>query len=301
MRRVSISTAWARGQEFAHHADFFALAHELGFKGFELARYTPPGMREDIHPGQYEIVSVHYPCILPSDITRQQLSGVHLSSPDGEGRRIAIRLAKETIDLASEFGAKAVVLHLMEGDRVLGEILRDLHETKGPHSVEFRAAKGHLMVSRARNQEKALPLVVESLEELSAYASERGTKLGLENRVSPSHIPAYEELDLLLDMFADRGVGYWHDTGHAQIQQNLGFVEQEEWLRSFGSGLVGLHIHDTFGVRDRHLAPGTGEVDFAKVLSHLPEEVILVCEVGGAASQRELVAGLEYLGNLGYF
>jgi len=260
-------------------------------------------MLEGIRPGQYEIVSIHYPCILAPGITLQTLSEAraHLSSPDEEGRKVAIKLAKETIDLAGEFRAEAVVLHLMEGDRALGEILRDLHETKGPHSAEFRAAKGHLMVSRARNQEKVFPLVVESLRELSVHANQRGVKLGLENRPNHYHIPSYEEVGVSLDMFEEGSVGYWHDTGHAQVQENLGFVKGEEWLRAFGSRLVGLHLDDTFGVRDRHLAPGAGEVDFGKVLSHLPEDAILVCEVGSSASLRELEVGLDYLRGLGYF
>ncbi len=302
MRGISISTAWAKAQDFANLADFFALASGLGFKGFELGRYTPLEMLKDIRPGQYEIVSVHYPCILPSGIVPQELSGVHLSSPDEEGRRLAIRLAKETIDLASEFEAEAVVLHLMEGDPALGgRVLSELYETKGPDSAEFRAAKGHLMVSRARNQGEVFPLLGESLRELGACADERSIKLGLENRPNYYHLPSYEEVGVLLDMFDEGSIGYWHDTGHAQVQENLGFVEGEEWLRSFGSRLVGLHLDDTFGVRDRHLAPGAGEVDFGKVLSHLPEDAILVLEIASSVSLAELEAGLEYLRSLGFF
>ena len=44
----------------------------------------------------------------------------------------------------------------------------------------------------------------------------------------------------LLDELNSPLVGYWHDFGHIQIKENLGFLNHEEWLRAIGPRTLGL-------------------------------------------------------------
>ena len=56
---------------------------------------------------------------------------------------------------------------------------------------------------------------------------------------------------------------YWHDCGHAQIKQNLGFIHHALLLESLAPRLAGFHVHDVIFPAGDHAAPGTGTVDFA--------------------------------------
>jgi sugar phosphate isomerase/epimerase len=56
---------------------------------------------------------------------------------------------------------------------------------------------------------------------------------------------------------------YGHDTGHAQIKQDMGFINHVEHLAAHADRLAGFHIHDVkFPARD-HFPPGGGDIDFA--------------------------------------
>ena len=94
-------------------------------------------------------------------------------------------------------------------------------------------------------------------------------------------------------------VGYWHDTGHAQRQANLGYTPHEAWLRQLGGRLVGFHLHDCLGLRD-HLIPGRGRVDFAMVVSYLRAETIPACEFDYGEEVADIREGLDYLRAVGF-
>jgi sugar phosphate isomerase/epimerase len=61
------------------------------------------------------------------------------------------------------------------------------------------------------------------LGRLAAEAEKRGIKLGIENRAALEEIPLEDDFGFLMREFNRPGVGYWHDTGHGQIKENLGF------------------------------------------------------------------------------
>src|SRR5213080_362899 len=52
------------------------------------------------------------------------------------------------------------------------------------------------------------------------------------------------ELAILLDEMNSPQLGYWHDFGHSQIKENLGFIDHAEWLRTVGPRTFGCHVHD---------------------------------------------------------
>jgi sugar phosphate isomerase/epimerase len=136
-----------------------------------------------------------------------------------------------------------------------------------------------------------------SLMELAEYAAQMGVRLGLENRFHYNEIPLPDELDDLLDLGGAEVLGYWHDVGHAQVLQHLGFGTHEEWLRRFAGPqgrVIGVHLHDVVGVTD-HLAAGLGQVDWDMVARYLPAGALRTCEFQPFNSPQEVAAGLKLL------
>ncbi|MBP3701804.1 MAG: sugar phosphate isomerase/epimerase [Lachnospiraceae bacterium] len=78
----------------------------------------------------------------------------------------------------------------------------------------------------------------------------------------------YEDLTELIDSYRDPQVGACWDTGHANQMK----LEQGRAIRALGDRLKVLHISDCFyGVRDEHLLPYMGTVDWNAVLEALVE------------------------------
>lgn len=100
----------------------------------------------------------------------------------------------------------------------------------------------------------------------------------------------YRELIELVDSFHDPMVGICWDTGHANHSQ----CNQVEALRAIGGRLKNLHINDNhYGMRDEHLLPFMGTVDWDHVIPVLAEigyQGVLNYEVGKVArsAPREL-------------
>jgi len=203
-----------------------------------------------------------------------------LSSTRETERREAINYAKRTIDLASKIGAKAVVIHMGEVpvNAESEEKLHRLYEEGLASSEIYVKVKEELISERNSKAPSHLAAAMGSLEELSEYAKSRGIMLGLENRVSFHEMPSIDEMEKLLSMIGNDLVGYWHDVGHAEVQQRLGFTPHKEWLSRFNHRMIGIHLHDVIGISD-HQVPGQGSVNWGVVSEYLPHNVIRTCEV----------------------
>jgi sugar phosphate isomerase/epimerase len=137
-----------------------------------------------------------------------------------------------------------------------------------------------------------------SLGELAEYAARVGIRLGMENRYHYHEIPLPDEVDELLNLGYADVVGYWHDVGHAQTLENLGFGPHEEWLRRFGSRIVGVHLHDIVGIQD-HRAAGLGQMDWEMVARYLPADALRTCEFQKSNTPEQVAAGVECLAEKG--
>ena len=155
------------------------------------------------------------------------------SSTNPRERENAWRHTLKTIETAARVQAPVVVLHLgnIEMKEYTEKLLAMVQDgQKGTPKYEKLCAE--LMEKREEKKIEPLDLAEEMLGRLAAEAETRGIKLGIENRAALEEIPLEDDFGFLLRKFNRPGVGYWHDTGHAQIKENLGFISHAMHLES---------------------------------------------------------------------
>jgi len=300
--QVSLSTMWAQGR-FKHMAEFVEKARKFGFTQIEAHSSLSPKMLDELVKTTVPISSMHSPCPSACLSNGIPVSSLSLSSAEETERREAINYAKRTIDLASKIGAKVVVIHMGEVpvNAQLEEKLHRLYEEELASSEIYVKVKEELISERKSKAPSHLAAAVESLEELGKYGKSRRIMLGLENRVSFHEMPNIDEMEKLLSMIGNDSVGYWHDVGHAEVQQRLGSTPHEEWLLRFSHRMIGIHLHDVIGISD-HQVPGKGSVNWGMVSEYLPHNAIRTCEVNqwnDAEMVREAVPFLQENGIIG--
>ena len=124
-----------------------------------------------------------------------------------------------------------------------------------------------------------LQRVKDCLFRIIEYGESKDVKIGLESRRGYEEIPSERELPSLLDELNSEQVGYWHDFGHSQIKENLGFIDHAEWLGEVGSRAFGCHVQDCVWPARDHEAPFTGGIDFDKLVPLLPTNCLFVWEM----------------------
>jgi len=285
---------WAIGR-FQSLADFFNAGKALGFTRFELNHAINSAMLEGL-PLDGMIASVHEPC--PADISTATLKQRNwlISAPDEDRRRQGVLATRRSLDLARELGAQVVIVHpgQVDIDPRLEAALLDLYRRDQSNTPEYAHAKEQLVAARAAQAEINMQAARRSLLELAEYAARMGLRLGLENRYHYFEIPLPDELEMLLDLGGDGVIGYWHDVGHAQALEHLGFFSHQEWLSRFAPRIVGVHLHDIVGIRD-HLAPGLGQIDWDMIARYLPANALRTCECQPVNSPQQVAAGARWL------
>ena len=286
---------WAKNR-FSRMGEFVVKAQELGFTHIEANASLSPQMVDELIETSVPISSIHSPC--PARLSSRGIPATNLalSSLDENERSEAIDFAKETIDLASRVGARAVVIHLGEVpiDLSLQDKLYWLCQQGQSFSKEYSDIREQLVFERFSKASFHVDAAEESLEELGQYSQQRGIMLGLETRFYFHEIPSIDEMGRLLSGAEKGSVGYWHDVGHAEVQQRLGFAPHEEWLLRFKNRLIGVHLHDVLGISD-HRVPGRGEVNWSMIAKYLPPGVIRVCEIGEWNKEEYLPGAIPFL------
>ena len=93
-------------------------------------------------------------------------------------------------------------------------------------------------------------------------------------------------------------VAYWHDLGHAQIKENLGFLNHAAHLASLADHLAGFHIHDVqFPTKD-HCAPGTGMINYQALAHLIKPHHLKVFEFSPSLSPEAARRGVAHVKNL---
>jgi sugar phosphate isomerase/epimerase len=151
---------------------------------------------------------------------------------------------------------------------------------------------------REAKKKIAVTHLYESLKILVPEAEKLGLKLGCENREAVQELPLETDFAGFLRDFPSPAVCYWHDCGHAQIKQNLGFIRHEEFLASLASRLAGFHIHDVKFPAMDHCPPGSGDIDYAALKPHVKPDHIKVFELSPKVPAESALRGIAYLKNI---
>jgi len=219
-----------------------------------------------------------------------------ISSTNEEHRRLGVNAIKRSIDLASQLGARAVVIHAghVSPDSGPEKKLRALIASDRRESNEYREIHEQMIQTRAESAEACFESVRKSIIELLAHADGTGVRLGIENRYHYMEFPSLDELGILLALASPDRIGFLYDVGHAQTLDTLGFYPHKEWLERFAPRIIGTHLHDVIGTTD-HYAPGLGTVDFDMVAAYLPENAFRTCEFQTFNTPEQVKAGLVTL------
>jgi len=135
----------------------------------------------------------------------------------------------------------------------------------------------------------------EMLARLAEQAEVRGIKLGIENREAVEEVPFESDFPFLFQQFTNPIITYWHDTGHAQIKENLGFINHAMHLETLADRLSGFHIHDVQFPAHDHCPPGQGGVDFAALKPFVQPGHLKVFELGPDVPEGEVKQGFIHL------
>jgi sugar phosphate isomerase/epimerase len=272
----------------------------LGFEYAELSHGTRiplvPGIVEAVDAGEMKISSLHNFCPLPLGVNHSAPNLYQYSSEVQREREMAHRYTLKTLEFASRVKAGVVVLHVgsIEMKEYTDKLLEML-ERGEKQSPKFEKLCTDLVEKREAKKEKFVERTCESLRRLLPDAESRGIRLGVENRQALEELPLEPDFQFLFHQCPSPNLVYWHDTGHAQIKENLGFIHHAMHLESLRDRLFGFHIHDVQYPGRDHCAPGTGTVDFATLKPLVTHDHVKVFEFSPSLTPEEVKSGVEHV------
>ena len=281
---LSLSTSWNHSASLDMR-QWLESVRSIGFNTIELG-YTLTHQQVDqivasLDPLGMHVSSIHNFSPIPYDepSPRHPSNHYRLSSLDPREQKKAIEWTKYTIDLAVHVKAKVVVIHAgtLELDKDPSKRMLELYKAKKSHAPEFAADKALLLKLRENNKKPYLEVLKASLSEVVDYAAAKKVVIGLETRYYPIEIPNFDEIGYFLELFHKKGMSYWHDVGHAEIQERLGLAVHDEYFKKYQKYLIGVHIHGIREIRD-HLIPFDGDMDLERFLPYFSADIIKVVE-----------------------
>ena len=196
-----------------------------------------------------EAFSMHAPLFADREMSRGGEPGINVLDPEKSRRIDAMDELKRALEAADFIPFRNLVLHL--GERMDGW---------SPRTIEY---------------------AITALEHLGAFARPLGVRLLVENLMSEPTTP--EHLVEILHTGHLNQVGVCLDLGHAHIT-----VGVAEALGTLGNRIASVHVHDNHGVKDEHLWPGDGTIDWPatvealKALDPAPTAVLELSQTLGA-------------------
>jgi len=276
---------------------------ELGFEYAELSHGTRisllPGILEAVDAGEIKISSLHNFCPLPMGVNNSAPNLYQFSAERPRERELAERYTLKTLDLAGRVKAPLVVLHLGSIDmRNYTDKLLELVARGEKETPKYEKLCAELDAKREARKGPFLERMKELLKKLLVEAESRGVMLGAENRQAVEELPFESDFQFIFRELASPNLTYWHDTGHAQIKENLGFIFHQMHLESLRDRVYGFHIHDVqFPGRD-HCAPGSGMIDFAALKTWVKPHHIKVFEFSPSLTTEQVKSGVEHVQKL---
>jgi sugar phosphate isomerase/epimerase len=307
---LSLSTSWCSSR----HNDGYAMLKEMAALGFEYVELSHgiritlvPGILRAVEEGVVKVASTHNFCPLPTGVVQAAPNLFEPSAREHREHDQWLRHTKRSIDFAAQVKARVLVCHLgsvsffwFNPARNLRDYLRDNHDAgrtaddKKYHALlEKSLAKLRKRMGPFWEQTKA------SVLEVLDHAKQKGVTLGFENREKFEELPLDADyLDFLNGLPADAPVGYWHDTGHADIKEGMGLLKHRDHLAKLSARTIGFHLHDVNAKGDDHQAVGAGHIDFKMVSEFWRPEHLLTIELGPRKTVEDVTASKQTIESL---
>jgi Sugar phosphate isomerases/epimerases len=187
--------------------------------------------------------SMHAPMFPDREMGRSGAPGVNVLHPEKSRRIDAMDEIKRALEVAERIPFRNLVVHLGERD-----------DTWSPRTIEN---------------------AITALEHLGAFSHPLGVKILIENLMSEPTTP--EHLMTILEMGHLGNIGICLDLGHAHVT-----VGTDAAIGTMGNRIAQVHAHDNKGMKDDHLWPGDGTIDWAATvesLKNLKESPAIVLEI----------------------
>ncbi len=295
----AVSTHWNAWR----HTDGRALAEEILSAGadrlelgYDLRLDLVPGLQSMIDEQAITIDSVHHICPVPVGVPRGHPELWTPASPDRDERRQACEYLVKTAEFAASVKAKVVVAHAgnIKMKRLSRECFRMLEENR-QFTPRYEKLKLKLLTSRDKKARKQIEFLHESLDYVLPHYQRLGIHLGLEILPTWEAVPTEVEFEDLFRRYPDTPLRYWHDIGHSQIRENLGFINSQKWLEKLRPHLAGMHIHDVRYPAQDHVTPGRGSVHFERFQSAAVSDIVRVLELAQKAAPEDVTASIAHL------
>lgn len=177
-----------------------------------------------------EPFSMHMPLHTDAEMGRSGAPAVNVIDPEKSRRIQSMDEVKRALEAAEQIPIKFLILHLGERE-----------DRWNPRTLEHSLT---------------------AIEHLQAYARPLGVKLLLENIRNEVTQPQNLVEILSTGHFKDAGVCL--DLGHAHMGEGIRAV-----LEECKSLIYSAHVHDNHGMKDEHLWPGDGTIEWAETMSEL--------------------------------
>jgi len=273
---------------------------QIGFDhvelGYDLTLDLVPGVRRMVNEGTVTVESVHNFCPVPVGAPAGHPELFLLTSPDRRNRQCAVRYTAETLRFASEIGARCVVIHAGRVEmKNMTRKLITLCEQGNQHKPRYEKIKLKLLMQRQKMAPRYLDHLYRSLDEILPLFQDANLKLGLENLPSWEAVPSEAEMEEIFTRYDSPAICYWHDIGHAQVRENLGFISHRHWLEKLDHRLCGMHIHDVAPPAADHLMPPNGNTDFACFKKYAESDTVIVLEPAPETPGPEIRKGMRII------
>jgi len=297
-----ISTSWLTASTDYSGELIIDRIKQLGLNkielGFSLSETQLDAILQLQKKGNIRIESVHNYCPVPEEYSLHDFTPDYfsLASTDENQRTKAIELTLKSIHTTAQADAKALIIHA--GRVEIKERLRELvvlFDEGRKKTPVYHALIDDMRKERENSKKPYLEALLRSLDKILPVAEKFKISLCLENRFYRREIPSFDELGKIFLNFQNcRYLFYWHDVGHAQVSENLGLSNHQDYLKRYSDKLYGVHLHDVSGGKD-HLVPGQGDFDFSRLTPYLQKNTLLIIEAHQPATTEQIVMGIAYL------
>lgn len=264
--QLAISTNW----NSRLHPDGETLVAEClrtGVGAIELGYALTHRQAEDIvrlcTAGDIAVVSVHAFCPVPMGAPSGHPELFSICDRFPAFRRRAGAELLKTARFAASVGAKTVVLHAGRAPvhRAM-RALAALAEAGRRADPRYARRLARLLDLRDRRAPPVFKRLRQALQTLLPAFEDLGITLALENLPTWDAVPNEVEMTQLLQEFPTPALAYWHDLGHGQVRENLGFIHHASIAARLASRTAGCHVHDVHFPTQDHLMPPHGDLRF---------------------------------------